>query len=367
MKNIYVSLVLSLLSSLSAFATHLQGGEIRARQLSGQTYEISVLLYFDTVNGQGATGQQSEVNVCTGDGQTITVSRVSLVPASPGTSLGTYIANHTYGSQGIYQISTQVDNRNNNILNFQNSQNTALFLWTVLHTTLSNSTPILPSLTFNAGVKQPFVVDLKATDAEGDSVSFVLQKLSKPSPGTCAVRSVDNSFIYPNEVSASGTFKIDQVKKQLVWTAPTQVGQYIFAMVMYEWRNGVRISETYREGIINVTDRPGETVEIPPYENAENTGPITSIPSSNSPEVSISVDAFPVPTNDYVTVKAYSKKPAIITLQIIDLQGRVRQEHKASVADMNMEHQFDLRNYASGVYMIRASNDNESVSKKILR
>ena len=369
MKNIYVTILLYLFANLTAFATHLQGGEIRARQLSGQTYEISVLLYFDTVGGQGSATQQTSINLCTGDGQNMTVSRLSLVPLAgvQGTSIGTYVTNHTYGSQGIYQISAQVDNRNSDILNFQNSQNTALFLWTVLHTTLPNSTPILPRLTFNAGVKQPFVVDLKATDVEGDSVSFVLQKLSKPSPGTCAVRSVDNSFIYPNEVNASGTFKIDQNKKQLVWTAPTQVGQYVFAVVMYEWRDGVRISEAYREGIINVTDRPGETVEIPPYENAENTGPITSVPGSNSPEISIAVDAYPVPTDDFVTVKAYSKDPAIITLQVIDLQGRVLQEYRATVADRNIEHQFDLRNYTSGVYMIRVSNDTESVSKKILR
>jgi hypothetical protein len=369
MKNIYAVIILMLLTSFGAFATHLQGGEIRAKQISGQTYEISVLLYFDTVHGGPAIEQHNSLDVCTGDGQVISVNRISITPhpGGDGSTIGTYIGQYTYGSQGIYQISSQIDNRGSDIINFKNPNNSTLFLWTVLHTTVPNSTPILPKLTFSAGVKQPFVLDLNASDAEGDSISFAFQKLSKPSPGTCAVRSADNSYLYPNEVNATGTLKIDQTKKQLVWTAPTQVGQYIFALVMYEWRNGVRISETYREGIINVSDRPGETVEIPPYENPVNYGPITSIPSAGSPEISIAVDAYPVPTSDYITVKAYSKTPSIITIQLIDLQGRIRQEHKSGIADRNMEHQFDLRDYQSGVYLIRASNENESVSKKILR
>jgi hypothetical protein len=369
MKNIYVILFLFLFTGGSASATHLQGGEIRVKHLTGLTYEVSVLLYFDEIGGQGTIQQQNLVEVCMGDGQTITASRLSLVPlpASPGSSLGTYVTNYTYGSQGTYQISSQIENRSSNIVNFQNSLNTNVFLWSVVNTTFINSTPILPPLAFSAGVRQPFTLDLGATDIQGDSVTFVLQKLSKPSPGTCGVRSVDNSFIYPNEVNTAGTFQIDQVKKQLVWTAPTQLGLYIFAVVMYEWRDGIRISETYREGIIIVSDKPGETVEIPPYESAENSGPITSVPGSLSPEIAISVIAYPVPTTDFLTVKAYSKNPAIITLQVIDLQGRIHKEYKAKNIGSNIEHQFDLRNYASGVYMIRASNDNESVSQKILR
>lgn len=365
MKNIYLSCLLLILTCLTTYATHLKGGEIRATHVTGQAYKISVLLYLDTTGGADAGTTENTLNVCMGDGSVITAARTSFttLPDQPEIALAMYEGNYTYQSPGIYQISAQLSNRSGNMLNFENSESTPLFLWTVLHTAVANSTPVLPLPTYSAGIKQPFVLDLNATDAEGDSISYTLQKLSRPSPGTCGVRSTYDRYVYPNAVGALGTYKLNQTEKKLIWTAPTQEGQYIYAVVMHEWREGVRISETYREGIIHVTHRPGETVEIPPYEDAETGGPVTG----GSPEITLSVDAYPVPADDYVSVKVYSKTPSMITLRVIDLNGRVHQEYKSKALNRNLDHQFDLRNYARGIYVISASNESDTVSKKVLK
>lgn len=370
MTYFYKIAIFILLLSPCCFATHITGGEIRASYVSGQTYKISVLLYFDIVNGAAAVNAQNDIQACMGDGNVITISRASsyALSDSSGIGVGLYEANYTYPSSGTFQISVSESTRTN-ALNFPEATSSPFFIWTVLNTQMSNVTPVLPNLNFKAAVRQVFSLDLKATVSDADSISARIQKLSKPSPGTCGVRSLEQSFTFPNDVTKNGTFKINRADKKLVWTAPEQVGRYLYAMVVDEWRDGIKISETYREGTIFVTDKAGPSVEIPPYVYAQEAGDevITSIPKLDTPEASIAVEAFPIPTADFITVKAYSKNRSVIRLQVIDLQGRVLQEIKSSAPEIAIQRQFDLSNYAKGIYLIRAVNDNESVTQKILR
>jgi len=369
MKYFYRILFVLFFAAPACFGTHLKGGEIRYTYLSPQTYKISVLLYLDPTSGGGATEAQSTVTVCMGDKNVIEVSRVSMTPLtdSSGIVVGLYEGTYTYPSAGLYQISASINNRTST-LNFPNGMSTPMLLWTTIETQFNNSSPVFPFLHFTAGVRQVFTVDLKPTLPDVDSVSFRLQKLSKTSPGTCSVRRVDSSFVFPNDVSKTGTFGIKQVEKKLVWTAPEQVGVYSYALVADEWRDGIKISESYREGSIFVTDRPGKTVDIPDYVYAgELDGIITSIPKLDSPEISIAIEAYPVPTADYVTVKAYSKQRSIIKLELIDLHGRVLKEFTAKTADIIFQEQFDLRNYSPGIYIIRAGNGLEFTSQKVVR
>ncbi len=368
MKSVYILFLSILFLAPICQATHLKGGEIRAEHINGQTYKITVRLYLDAQIGAGATAAQSSVPVCFGDGNTSELQRASSTPLSDnsGILVTDYIGTYTYPASGTYQISSTVDNRSTGMLNLENSGSSFVFLWTVINTQLANSTPALPYLSFNAGIRQMFSVDLKPTMADADSISIRLQKLSKPSPGTCGVRMIEHAYKYPNEISNSGTFKILAAEKKLVWQAPEIAGSYLFAMVVDEWRDGIVISQTYREGTIEVTDRPGPTVEVPPYESVENGGPITSTPGT-SPEISMSVEAYPVPTQDFLTVKAYSKKRSLIKLQLIDLSGRVIREISSDTPVINMQEELDMRNLSKGVYLIRAANDVESVSKKVVR
>jgi hypothetical protein len=367
MKSVYIFFLSILFLGPICQGTHLKGGEIRAEHINGQTYKITVRLYLDSQAGAAASAQNS-VPVCFGDGNTSELQRASSTPLPDNSRIlaTDYVGNYTYSASGTFQISSTVDNRSAGMLNLDNSGSSFVFLWTVISTQLANSTPSLPYLAFNAGTRQLFSTDLKPTAPDADSISVRLQKLSKPSPGTCGVRMIEHSYKYPNEISNSGTFKILSAEKKLVWKAPEIAGSYLFAMVVDEWRDGLIISQTYREGTIEVTDRPGPTVDIPPYESVENGGPITYTPGT-SPEISMSVEAFPVPTQDFLTVKAYSKKSSLIKLQLIDLSGRVIREISSSTPVINMQEEFDMRNLPKGIYLIRADNDIESVSKKVVR
>ncbi|GGH22894.1 hypothetical protein GCM10007423_05030 [Dyadobacter endophyticus] len=366
MKSVYSILLLILLSAY-AHASHLRGGEILASHVSGQTYNIKVRLYLDTQSGQGAVDALSAVTACMGDGGVKDLPRTSLTAISNGVSVGEYQATYTYPSSGIYQISVALDTRTGGILNLPQSGMTSQFLWTVIDTQLSNSTPILPNLEFVAGVRQVFSVDLKPIVADNDSITAKVVRLSKPSPGTCGVRMLDHTYLFPNEISSTGTFTVDARQKKLIWVAPEVVGHYLFAIVVAEWRDGVRISETYREGVVSVIDRPGETVQVPPYESSEYGGLITSTPVVSSSEVSMAVQAYPVPTENFVTVKAYSKQRAIIRLQLIDMNGRVLTEIASKAPEIAVQEVFDMRNLARGIYLIRASNAKDSVTQKVLR
>jgi hypothetical protein len=369
MKSIYGILFLIALTCNAAFATHLRGGEILAKHISGQTYNITVRLYLDTQSG-GNTGEtMTEVTVCLGNGATKNLRKTTtvLLPNSTNVMVSDFEGQYTFPSTGIFQISASIDNRTSGFLNLDKSEMTPAFLWTVIDTQATNSTPVLSYLSFDAGVKQVFSVDLTPTAADSDSISVKVSKLSKASPGTCGVRMIDRTYLFPNEISSTGTFKIDPASKKLVWTAPEFVGNYLFAMVVTEWRAGVVISESYREGSITVTDKPGPPVEIPPYESAEYGNPITSVPRVESPEVSMAIEAFPVPTDDFVTVKAFSKKRAVIRLQLIDLNGRVLREILTKTPVISVQEQFDMRNMTHGIYLIRADNTTDSVSQKVVR
>jgi hypothetical protein len=369
MKSVYSILLLILLSVPFAEATHLKGGEILATFVSGQNYKIKVRLYVDSQIGEPAESM-STIKVCMGDGNIIDLPRV--VAGNPAVLPGNvivkeYEGGYTFRSAGIYQIAVSIDQRSGNIINLPESLGTSQFIWTVIDTQQQNSTPVLPYLSFEAGVRQVFSVDLKPGIPDNDSITVKVARLSRPSPGTCGVRMVDHSYLFPNEISASGTFTVDAAQKKLIWTAPEVVGNYLFAMVVVEWRDGARISESYREGMVTVIDRPGQTVEVPPYESSEYGGLITSAPDVKSSEVSMAIQAYPVPTESFVTVKAYSKQRAIIRLQLIDMNGRVLTEIASKTPEITVQVEFDMRNLAQGMYLIRASNAKDSVTQKVLR
>lgn len=246
MKSVYgIFLFFTLLSSMCQ-ATHFRGGEIMAAHISGQTYKIKARLYIDV--HYGSNGEIPPVTACMGDGNTKILIRIdSQMLRDSNTAVQTYEGTYTYGSSGTFQISIAPEPRNLTYLNFRNEDADQAFIWTVINTQLANSTPVLPFLNFYAGVRQQFVVDLKPSVADQDSISIHVQRISKGSPGACGVRMQEHGYMFPNEVSTNGTFKVEPALKQLIWKAPEVAGTYLYAMVVDEWRDGIKISETYRE------------------------------------------------------------------------------------------------------------------------
>ena len=367
MKTLYKILLLSLLFLPRAYSSHLMGGEIRAVHVSGQTYKISVHLYLNLVNGASAAEATQTVAVCFGDGGTTELPRISTtrLPDFPA-SVAIFEKTYTFSSSGTFQVAASISQRSG-YLNLPNAISESLFLWTVLDTSSPNNTPVLPYPLIAAGVKQVFSIDLKPSIADNDSISVRLQNVSKPSPGTCGVRSLQSTFFYPNDLTRNGTFKVDTKNKKLVWNAPEIVGNYVYSFVVDEWRDGIVISQSYHEGTIVVADRTGETVNIPQYEPAGAL--ITSVPVTtvDSPEISMRLEAYPVPTQDFLTFKVYTKKRSAIKVQLINLQGKVVKEITSKEQSILFQEELDLRLLSNGIYLLKASNDLESVTQKVIR
>ncbi len=368
MKFIFTVICFFFLFALPSQATHLFGGEIQASKISGQNYKVSVKLYYDHIVGKGATSAQNSVKVCFGDGNYTIFESNSEIRKIEGTDIlvRTYEGFHTYSSPGTFQISVSEDNRSTDILNIQNSVLSSQFIWTVIDTKLDNTTPVFKDFGAKTGVRQIFKMDLNPLVTEKDSMSYKIARLSRASPGTCGVRMSFNETLYPNDVSQSGKFYIDN-NNQLTWIAPELKGKYIYAIIAYEWRDGIKISETYREGIILVEDLPGEYVTIPEYLNAENLSEefVTGNPNSAS-EINLSISAYPIPTVDKLNINVTTGIKQAITLQLLNLKGQILNEYYAEPSFM-FEKVIETNHLMPGLYILRANTVNGSAYKKIIK
>ncbi|PWJ56733.1 putative secreted protein (Por secretion system target) [Dyadobacter jejuensis] len=364
MKTIYTLLFSLLIIALPLRASHILGGEIQAIQLNNQNYKIVVKLAMDQINGASAINAENSVLVCFGDGQTGTLLATNSYTATDdaGVIFKTFEGEHEYTSPGNYQISVQRENRVDGILNLPEGDQNTLFLWTILNTQMANSTPQFPDLKTTAGLRQNFKQALAPIATEADSLSYRIVKISKASPGTCGVRMINHSYSYPNDVSKEGLFYIDR-SNQLVWTAPTMEGRYLYAIVAKEWREGVVISETYREATLTVVDGPGEVVDIPPYQPVDAN---LVVAGDSNPEVEIDVLAYPNPSDDHIRVVVTSRDKLNIKIQVLNTSGQAVKQYSTSSPAFSIEKDFSLKAYGPGLYLINVSTSLGSQTKKIV-
>ncbi|MFN8357506.1 MAG: gliding motility-associated C-terminal domain-containing protein [Spirosomataceae bacterium] len=279
MKAIRHSLITALagiLTTVVAYATHLRGGEITAKRISetSLTYEFTVTIYCDAVGGIQACNAQNQIEyLCFGDGTTGTPPRIGgSVDIGNGTSRNVYKIVHTFPAPGTYKISATIENRNDGVLNMNNSVNTNFYISTTIVINSSvglNSTPVLlnPAVDFTAAVGQRFIHNPSAFDADGDSLAYRMVVNQKGvGQGFCNGTPVDG-YRDPTEIGSgckseaggAPTFSINAITGDLIWDAPCVKGQYNVAFVIEEWRKGpdgryVKIGEVIRDMQIIVQD-----------------------------------------------------------------------------------------------------------------
>jgi hypothetical protein len=367
MKKIYSILFLLFLSISSSLATSIKGGNITVISTSNLTIHVRVQLYKD-VQQALATKGNDQIQVCFGDARTGIASLTSYERLPDNKTVkAIYEMDYTYTESGIYQIGVALRGRESNYQNLIDADS-EVFLWTVINTAFLNTTPNLSSPSFEAGVKQNFLVDLQQNPSDQDSISVRLQSISKRTAGTCGVRDKNHNYFFPNDVTKSGTFKIDPLAKQLVWTAPEKEGEYLYAYVVDEWRDGIKISESYHESAVQVKTRPGNLVEIPAYEPAIETHQLS--PIEDLEKIKLHLSAYPVPTQDFLTVQIVTTNTtnSTVQVQLINIQGKVVQEiKKATFSNQAFVGQFDMRSLSSGVYIVRASDGVTTTSQKVVR
>ncbi len=336
----------------SAYASHLLGCEIAIKRLQNQglKYQITVNLYMDERGGRTAADGQNQITLCVGESnQTITATRTIRTSVSVDVSLNIYQTEFTYAAPGTYTVSVAIENRNAGIANF-NSVNTPFYIQTTFATNIINNTAVLNAAvgTQTAYSKQIFKDNVNAVDAEGDSLVYRVGASKQGQSSTCTVKNIDD-YQYPNEVTRQGVFQINAQTGELTWNAPVQVGSYAYTIIVEEWRDGVLISETQREVTLQVTDRGGDPVIIPPFEYPGSNGVITGI----EPESREFLQIFPSPARNRVKVSYSTTKSIKVLFQLVDVKGKIVDEYQETERHLTHTHDFNVGNLPQGVYLIR--------------
>jgi len=220
-------------------ATHNRAGEITYRHLTGNTYEITILTY--TYSPSPANRDSLPVNW--GDGTPVEYLKIDQKVFLPqNVRYNTYVGIHTYPGPGTYIISMQDPNRNAGIINMPGSVNIPFYIESqlVINPFLgANSSPVLlaPPMD-NACINFPFIHNPTAWDPDGDSLSYSLIR--------CKGANGDDIATYSLPV-ASNSLSIDPVTGDFLWDAPTLNGEFNIAILIEEWRNGVRIGFVMRD------------------------------------------------------------------------------------------------------------------------
>lgn len=253
-----VLLLIAVLFSLPAYATHQKAAEMMVQYVSGYTYRVILITY---------TFTQSEVDrpqleVFWGDGNSSVLDRSREEILENDTKVNYYTGEHTYSGPGMYQLYMEDPNRNSGVINVPNSVLTPMYISTTILISPwleGNSSPVTTRrpVDDNACLGQPYVHNPAVYDPDGDSISYRLVPCRSTGgedvPG----------YTYP---AASDTFYIDPYRGDLVWRNPLAQGEYNVAFLIEEWRNSIKIGDVTRDMqiIVRVCDNN------PPYIEAQD-------------------------------------------------------------------------------------------------
>ncbi len=268
-------------------AAHLVGGEITYRCTGNNNYEITLLIYRDCLSNGAPFDpkayitiyDQSNWIVANDSVQLLSITQLPVVapnnctvlPQTVCTEKGIY--KYTVNlppKPGGYTITHQRCCRNNTITNINNVTSQ----WGSTYTTSipSNDTSCNSSPKYNDDPpvvlckNVPVSLDLSATDRDGDSLYYELcavlnggsnvQGNIHPSPAAPppyqAVPFLPG-YSVQQPISSFPAFSIDPANG-ILSGSPTQIGQYVFAICVSEYRNGVMLSTTRRDFQFNVSN-----------------------------------------------------------------------------------------------------------------
>lgn len=233
-------LCLLMLLSMPLWATHQRAAEITYLWKGGNTYEFTLTCY--TYSPSLAGVQRDSLLMQWGDGFSDYVPRVVYQDLGDDYTLNVYRMTHNYSSAGTYVISMEDPDRNYGVVNVPNSVSVPMYIESelVINPFLgyNNSVQMLQSPVDKGCVGKPFYHNPAAYDPDGDSLSYRLV----PCKGTNGEDIP--GYSYPQ---ASSLFDIDPLTGELQWENPMLQGEYNVAILIEEWRNGVKIGAVTRD------------------------------------------------------------------------------------------------------------------------
>jgi gliding motility-associated-like protein len=220
------------------YATHERAGEITYKHMGGLNYQITLITYTYSLS----PADRNELEVFWGDGNSDIIKRDAIIKMGNDIQKNTYIGSHTYPATGAYTISMEDPNRNQGILNVPNSVEVPFYIETelIISPFLSfNNSPVLENPPIDVGcVNQPFYHNPGAVDLDGDSLSYKLVKCKGL-----------NGQVIPGYTlpQASNSVTIDSITGDFFWDVPFIQGEYNIAILIEEYRYGVKIGSVVRD------------------------------------------------------------------------------------------------------------------------
>lgn len=240
----FIIFTLLICTWICAHATHERAGEITYKHISGLTYEFTLTTYTYTAS----LADRPTIDIYWGDGTSNQVSRNSKTNIGNEIFQNIYITQHTFPASGSYIVSMEDQNRNQGIINIPNSVNIPFYVETIItinNFITPNNSPMLTNPPIDFGcVGIPYYHNPVAIDPDGDSLSYSL----------VACRGYNGDTIPGYTLPlASNSISIDAVTGDLYWDSPMVQGEYNIAILIEEFRMGVKISSMIRDMQIEIT------------------------------------------------------------------------------------------------------------------
>ncbi|GGF09834.1 gliding motility-associated C-terminal domain-containing protein [Hymenobacter cavernae] len=266
-------------------ATHIVGGELELQYRSGNTYRLTLNLYFDAINGNRsaeALSLTASIFAKTSNQrmQNVRLPRVSDTfvaysnPACTIPSLSTRLMVYTsdvelpaavYSNPSGYYVAVESCYRNNGISNIVNPGGSGQAFYLDFPAVVRNGRPfinstphIFPPLSDYACRGELFYYNFGGQDADGDSLVY---ELATPLNGHCGAGNTMPiqaeplpydpirwlpGFSEQNQIPGAPALSVGRTTGRLE-VRPTQLGLFVFSIRCSEYRNGEKIGEVRRD------------------------------------------------------------------------------------------------------------------------
>lgn len=306
MKKIFTLLLVVL--STGAFATHIVGGFISYRFISGSTYEVKLTIYRDCTSStpfDGTSGATTNAILGMFDSNNNLVNTFGLVNPvittvqAPNDNPCLQINTNVCVEEGVYTTTITVPSatqgytlvherccRNGSITNVfdPGNQGAAYSAYIPPTATYHNSSPIFNTLPpLFICINSPLVLNYSASDADGDVLTY---SLCTPNNAGDATNPAPNPPVGPplstipwqspystsNLLGGTSPLAIDPNTGVITGT-PSTIGQFVVGVCVSEYRNGQLIATYLRDFQFNVTQCNIPVANIP----STNINPFTGI------------------------------------------------------------------------------------------
>ena len=267
-----IVLLFCLLWIIPLSASHLKSIQISVEKIppcEGANFQVMVVFYIN-VNPSETDVKPGGGILDFGDGSSIILPELAPINRP---DLGQFIGvaefstTHEYPTHGIFQISFTERSRNVGINNIANSSSIAYSTFTRINTSFQcNSFPeLLVAPVDRSCSGSAFFHSPGAIDADGDSLHFEFvnpfQGINEPIPGFLSP--IDPSFYQNFQQGSEGglgppDLSIDPATGLISWNAPGNIGEYLIAFKIEEWRtdtitgNAQLLSTTIRDMLVVV-------------------------------------------------------------------------------------------------------------------